>query len=180
MNGKLWGDDIINSLICIFIPTGQEIVSWKFAKLQSVITFLFFNRFSSGFHCFIHRFFTLSYEIKLNLFRISPLKFFFNEKVQLCICVQDVKLIWISIINKTYLTFLSTWIIFLKKKIHFNWIKRAKYCAFDMDKKDKKDLYIPFYPSVCPFLTRMLPHLVRCIICLNIFVEKGWLLYIQA
>ena len=31
-------------------------VSWKFAKLQSVITFLFFNRFSSGFHCFIHKF----------------------------------------------------------------------------------------------------------------------------
>ena len=30
-------------------------VSWKFAKLQSVITFLFFNRFSSGFHCFIHK-----------------------------------------------------------------------------------------------------------------------------
>ena len=25
MNGKLWGDDIINSLICIFISTGQEI-----------------------------------------------------------------------------------------------------------------------------------------------------------
>ena len=31
-------------------------VSWKFAKLQSVTTFLFFNRFSSGFHCFIHKF----------------------------------------------------------------------------------------------------------------------------
>ena len=31
-------------------------VSWKCAKLQSVITFLFFNRFSSGFHCFIHKF----------------------------------------------------------------------------------------------------------------------------
>ena len=24
MYGKLWGDDIINSLICIFILTGQE------------------------------------------------------------------------------------------------------------------------------------------------------------
>ena len=24
-NGKLWGDDIINSLICIFIATGQEL-----------------------------------------------------------------------------------------------------------------------------------------------------------
>ena len=48
-------------------------VSWKFAKLQSVITFLFFNRFSSGFHCFIHKFLLFFYEIKLNLFRISPL-----------------------------------------------------------------------------------------------------------
>ena len=30
-------------------------VSWKFVKLQSVITFLFFNWFSSGFHYFIHK-----------------------------------------------------------------------------------------------------------------------------
>ena len=51
-------------------------VTWKFAKLQSVITFLFFNRFSSGFHCFYSQIFTLSYEIKLNLFRISPLTMF--------------------------------------------------------------------------------------------------------
>ena len=56
MNGKLWGDDIFNSLICIFISTGQEIFSWKFAKLQSVKTSLFFNRFSSGFHCYIYTF----------------------------------------------------------------------------------------------------------------------------
>ena len=34
-------------------------VSWKFARLQSFITFLFFNRFSSGFHCFIHKFLLL-------------------------------------------------------------------------------------------------------------------------
>ena len=30
--------------------------SWKFAKLQSVITSLFFIRFSSGFHYLIHKF----------------------------------------------------------------------------------------------------------------------------
>ena len=30
-------------------------VSWKFAKLQSVITSLFFNQFSSGFHCFVQK-----------------------------------------------------------------------------------------------------------------------------
>ena len=48
-------------------------VSWKFAKLQSVITSLFFNRLSSGFHCFVQFFYTLSSEIKLNHFRTSPL-----------------------------------------------------------------------------------------------------------
>ena len=31
-------------------------VLWKFAKLQSVITSLFFNRFSSGFHCYVWTF----------------------------------------------------------------------------------------------------------------------------
>ena len=31
----------------------SRIVSWKFAKLQSVITSLLFNRFSSGFHYFV-------------------------------------------------------------------------------------------------------------------------------
>ena len=30
-------------------------VLWKFAKLQSVITSLFFNRFSSGFHCYVFK-----------------------------------------------------------------------------------------------------------------------------
>ena len=31
-------------------------VSWKFAKLQSVITSLFFNRFSSGYYCYVWKF----------------------------------------------------------------------------------------------------------------------------
>ena len=30
-------------------------VSWKFVKLQNVITSLFFSRFSSGFHCFVQK-----------------------------------------------------------------------------------------------------------------------------
>ena len=30
-------------------------VSWKFAKLQNFITSLFFNRFSSGFHCSVQK-----------------------------------------------------------------------------------------------------------------------------
>ena len=41
-------------------------VLWKFAKLQSVITSLFFNRFSSGFHCYVWNFllFLLSLTLK--------------------------------------------------------------------------------------------------------------------
>ena len=49
-------------------------VLWKLVKFQSVITSLFFNQISSGFHCFVQKFVTLSSEIKLNLFRSSPLK----------------------------------------------------------------------------------------------------------
>ena len=48
-------------------------VLWKFAKLQSVITSLFFNRFSSGFHCYVWKFLLFFLKFKLNLFRISPL-----------------------------------------------------------------------------------------------------------
>ena len=48
-------------------------VSWKFAKLQSVITSLFLNRFSSGFHYLIHKFLLFLLKLSLNLFRISPL-----------------------------------------------------------------------------------------------------------
>ena len=48
-------------------------VLWKLAKFQSVITSLFVNQFSSGFHCFVQILFTLSSEIKLNLFWSSPL-----------------------------------------------------------------------------------------------------------
>ena len=39
MNGKLWGDEFAYSYRLVN-------VSWKFAKLQNVITYLFFNRFS--------------------------------------------------------------------------------------------------------------------------------------
>ena len=73
MNGKLWGDDIINSLICIVISDWSRNVLWKFVKLQSVITSLFVNRFSSGFHCYVWKFFTLSSEIKLNMLWSSSL-----------------------------------------------------------------------------------------------------------
>ena len=57
-------------------------VSLKFAKLQSVITSLFFNRFSSGFHCFVFKKIILSSELKLNLFRSSPLSWQFCRFLQ--------------------------------------------------------------------------------------------------
>ena len=46
-----------HQLTHLHIPTDwSRSVSWKFAKLQSVITSLFFNRFSSGFHYLIHKY----------------------------------------------------------------------------------------------------------------------------
>ena len=50
-------------------------VLWKFVKLQSVITSLFFNQFSSGFHCYVWNFLLFLLKFKLYLFRISPLSF---------------------------------------------------------------------------------------------------------
>ena len=43
---KLWGDDIINSLILIFIRTGQEVFSEKNVKFQNAISSLFLIQFS--------------------------------------------------------------------------------------------------------------------------------------
>ena len=65
-------------------------VSWKFAKLQSVITFLFFNQFSSGFHCFIHKFLLFLMKLSLNLFRISPLnsKMLYMPIQMMCVAVS--------------------------------------------------------------------------------------------
>ena len=74
MNGKLWGrwhHQLTH--LHIHIDWSRN-VSWKFARLQSVITSLLFNRFSSGFPLFCSIFLTLSYEIKLNLFWISSLR----------------------------------------------------------------------------------------------------------
>ena len=48
---KLWGDDIINSLIWIFIRTVQEVFSEKNVKFQNVISSLYLIQFSSFFHC---------------------------------------------------------------------------------------------------------------------------------
>ena len=48
---KLWGDDIINSLIWIFIRNGQEMFSEKNLKFQNVISSLFLIQF--------HNFFTV-------------------------------------------------------------------------------------------------------------------------
>ena len=72
MNGKLWGDDIINTLICIFIPTGQEMFLEN-CETSKCHNFLIFQPIFIRFSLFYSQIFTLSYENKLNLFRISPL-----------------------------------------------------------------------------------------------------------
>ena len=72
---KLWGHDIINSLIWIFIRTGQEMFSekmWNF-KMSQLPYFL------SDFHNFApicREIFTLSFEIMIILDWTSPLRIF--------------------------------------------------------------------------------------------------------
>ena len=73
-------------------------VSWKFAKLQNFITSLFFNRFSSGFHRFVPIFFTLSSEIKLNLFWISSLSFIITITISILLTIIFIFII-MTIIN---------------------------------------------------------------------------------
>ena len=71
---RLWHHQLNNFQIHIDVPRN---VLWKFAKLQSVITSVFFNRFSSNFQfCLKMCRPTLSSEIKLNVLQISPLIFF--------------------------------------------------------------------------------------------------------
>ena len=53
---KLWGDDITNSIIWIFIRTGQEMFSEKNLKFQNVTTSLFLIRFSSFLHQSVGKF----------------------------------------------------------------------------------------------------------------------------
>ena len=53
IHGKLWGDDMINSLICIFIATVQEMLRWKLRKFK--VHIFFFIRFTSHFHCSVKK-----------------------------------------------------------------------------------------------------------------------------
>ena len=70
---KLWGDDIINSLICVFISTGQEMFL-QICETSKYHNFLIFQLIFIKFSLFSSTSFTLSSEIKLSLFRISPLR----------------------------------------------------------------------------------------------------------
>ena len=68
----MWGDEIINSLICIFISTVQEMFRWKLRKLK--VSYL--SYFLSDLHQIVpvlFYFFFSFYWINLNLDRISPL-----------------------------------------------------------------------------------------------------------
>ena len=77
MNGKLWGDDIITSLICIFISTGQEMFleNLRNFKVSYMCTcnFLIFQPIFIRFSLLCLKIFTLSSQIKLNLLWSSSL-----------------------------------------------------------------------------------------------------------
>ena len=55
-NGKMRGDDIINSLICIFISSIQSQCFMIIAKIQNAVTSLISIRILSHFHCSVWRF----------------------------------------------------------------------------------------------------------------------------
>ena len=79
MNEKLWGDDIINSLICIFIRTGQEMFPENLRNFK-IHNFLIFQPIFIRFSLFCSENFTLSSEIKLDQLRTSPLRVILAEK----------------------------------------------------------------------------------------------------
>ena len=74
MNGKLWGDDIINSLICI--QYSYRLVKKCFLKVcetSKCHNFLIFQPIFIRFSLFCSENFTLSSDIKLDQFWTSPL-----------------------------------------------------------------------------------------------------------
>ena len=85
---NLWGDEIINSLICIFISTVQEMFRWKLRKFK--ISYL--PNFLSDLHKFFTVLFKMFYSfnwINLNLDRISPLT------LTLPSCVKPIELLYV-------------------------------------------------------------------------------------
>ena len=86
MNGKLWGDDIINSLICIFITTGQEMFleNCETSKCHNFLIFQPIFKFS----LFCSKMFTLSSDIKFILFWISSLSIN-KRKIMIVQCIVD-------------------------------------------------------------------------------------------
>ena len=74
---KLWGDDIINSLISIFIRTGQEMFSEKM-WISKCHIFLISHPIFIIFSLFCRKKFTLSFKIDSILEWISPLNVQYN------------------------------------------------------------------------------------------------------
>ena len=71
---KLLGGEIINSPICIFISTVQEMLWWKLNTIiHNFISSLFFIRFTSNFNVLFEMFHSFNW-INLNLDWISPLR----------------------------------------------------------------------------------------------------------
>ena len=71
--GILWGDDIINSLICKFISTVQEMFRWKLQKFKISYLPYVLSNFHQNFTALFNFFYSF-YWLNLNLDRISPLK----------------------------------------------------------------------------------------------------------
>ena len=74
MNWKLWGDDIIISLICIFISTGQEMFLKTLWNLKS-------------WKC--HKCYSFFPEIKFDMFRIFPLMQYFHTVCYIVLWLQQ-------------------------------------------------------------------------------------------
>ena len=76
-----WGDDIINSLICILhIDWSRKVLCLICDHCQNVITSLFFNQFSSGFHCLgVQKILLFLLKFMLNAVSGVPLLRFKNE-----------------------------------------------------------------------------------------------------
>ena len=64
INGQLWSDDIINSLICIFISTLQENVSLEITKIRNFISSLFSKSN-------LHQIFTVLFEMFYSFYWIN-------------------------------------------------------------------------------------------------------------
>ena len=96
---KLWGDDITNSLIWIFIRTGQEMFSKK-CEISKCHNFLISYPIFIIFAPICGEIFTLSFEIMLILDWTSPLNFqYISSKLFIHSFSKDTLIESLNVIN---------------------------------------------------------------------------------